>query len=146
MADAKELRERFDQLSNLWKFAEDQLKALNTPVHCEHKFSEGDGVREYLGWTRVYKDWRLCYGIVEMLPPAVSRMTKELQANGAASERPIAWRPMLECTLDAKIRSVDAYPAIRDKVLLESNELLADVVEASRKLLELTGPTGEGPA
>jgi hypothetical protein len=97
----------YDELNALWKQAEEELAAMRVPVPVEVMVEPGaseDGRlerTEYLSWSKMEKDWRLCF-LVKFLD----------RTDGVTME----WKPVAECPMEKRIELAAHYGKLKAKM------------------------------
>jgi hypothetical protein len=106
------LASRYEQLDALWQTAEEDLKQfrLHTvvatrPFRTIPLCEDVTGASEYhrLGFLRLGKGWRICYGVDADAP------------NGQTEET--RWTPISDCSVDLRIEAMPVFEELRQKVV-----------------------------
>ena len=112
------LGDRYEQLDALWQSAEEDLKRfrLHTPVRTlpfnpVPVFPDNEnGPCEYevLGFLRIGKGWRICFGV---------------GAEGCNNPRDeeVQWTPISDCAIDRRIEAIPKFEELR-KLVVETAE------------------------
>lgn len=119
------LNAQYEKLSKAWKKCETRAKKLMVPHDVDVHFDPWlapDG-REYcsrLGLVKLSGEWKICFG-PEYFDPQTG-------------EDGVDWRPVLDCSFDIRVKAVEYFPELMEKLKREAAKAITLIDEAIAKL------------
>jgi len=108
------LNDRYTKLNEVWADAEADLKQFPIPHYVEVIADDHDSWCSYLGFVKVKGAWRICWGSLHQQDP----------------EQDYGWTPVGECTLDVRLKAVQHFVPLREKVRTAAEKTVAEVDDA----------------
>ncbi len=121
------LEARLEQLNLVIEGKEKQFKSMmvaRDTVLCFHSYEEeNDGHGEYqhlLGMIKQKGGWRLCYA--------------HHYENYCHPDREVSWKPLVDCSIEARLRAAPHVEKLRDKIIEEKEKLMPELENAIKTL------------
>ena len=126
----KSLVGSLEQLNAVIEQQEKMLKSMmiaRDTVHCFHSYQEENDDRgdyEHLvGMIKFKGGWRLCYAFN--------------YDDYAHPDRPVPWKPLVDCSIEDRIRAAPHVEKLRDEIVAEKETILPEVANAIKTLASI---------